>query len=58
MYHQIDKVNSYSLVVYGQLCSEGVEAAFSWGQSYVFMGSKLCSLYGNAIEKDCSLRRE
>lgn len=46
------------VVVYGQLCSDGVEAAFSWGQSYVPVGSKLCSLYGNAIEKDCSQRRE
>ena len=41
-----------------KLCSCGIEAMFLWGWSYVPVGLKLCSQCCNAIEKDCSLRRE
>ena len=41
-----------------KLCSCGIEAMFLWDWSYVLVGLKLCSQCCNAIEKDCSLRRE
>ena len=41
-----------------KLCSCGIEAMFLWGWSHVCVGLKLCSQCCNAIEKDCSLRRE
>ena len=39
-------------------CSRGIKALFSRGQNWVRMRLKQCSQYGNAIEKDRSLRRE